>query len=281
MRRGDEMASLEGKVALISGIARGMGRTHALELARAGASIVGFDIGAPLETVTYTGPTSSDLDETVLQVQALGREILVRTADVRVRADVDKVVAEALELFGRIDIVVANAGIIGNGESRSVTDDQWNAIIDTNLTGAWYTIQSALPAMIDANRGGSIVIIGSGAIGFPRVAAYSAAKAGCVGLMKSLAAELAAHQIRVNLIHPTMVGTPMILNDAAFQRWRPDLDSPTVDDVRDAMSRVNSLDVPFVEPEDISRAVGWLVSDDARYVTGIELQVDAGSSLHH
>jgi SDR family mycofactocin-dependent oxidoreductase len=275
------MASLDGKVALISGVARGMGRTHAVELARAGASIVGFDLGAPLETVTYTGPTSADLETTASEVEALGQEILALTADVRVRSDVDKVVAEAIERFGRIDIVVANAGIIGNGESRSVTDDQWNAIIDTNLTGAWYTIQSALPAMIDAGRGGSIVIIGSGAIGFPRVAAYSAAKAGCVGLMKSLAAELAEYKIRVNLIHPTMVGTPMILNEASFHRWRPDLESPTVDDVREIMSRVNSLDVPFVEPEDISRAVGWLVSDDARYVTGVELQVDAGSSLHH
>ena len=273
--------SLLGKVALVSGAARGMGRAHVLELAAAGADVIGFDLAAPVKTVPYPGATPEDLKATATAVEALGRRMISIEADVRDASAVDAVVAAGLREFGRIDIVVANAGVLRNAPSVRFSDDEWRTVIDINLTGAWHTIRSALPAMLDAGRGGAIVIIGSGAIGFPQVAAYSASKAGCVGLMKSLAAELASSDIRVNLIHPTVVATPMLQNEPTFRRARPDLEAPSLSDVEPQMHRINAMDVGYIDPEDVARAVRWLCSDEARYVTGVELKVDAGSSLQH
>ena len=261
---------LEGKVALVSGAARGQGRSHAVRLAQEGADVIAFDVCKQLDTVPYPLATSEDLKETARQVEDLDRRIIAREADVRDAAAVRAVVEEGVAELGRLDIVSANAGIVSYVENAwSMDDSVWEEMIAVNLTGVWKTVKAAVPSMIAAGHGGSIVLTSStaGLKGMAGIAHYDSAKHGVVGLMRTLAIELAPHSIRVNTVHPTGVRTPMVVNDFTAQF----LDNPD-----NATNVMNLLPVELVEPVDISNAVLWLASDEARYVTGTCLPVDAG-----
>jgi SDR family mycofactocin-dependent oxidoreductase len=275
------MGSLDGKVAFITGAARGQGRSHALALAREGADIVALDIGEDaVETVPYPLGTEAELDETIAAIEGLGRRVLKGVADVRDLAQIESVVDAALETFGGIDIVCANAGIGSFFVSWEITAQEWQDMIDVNLTGVFNTTRATLPSMVERGQPGSLVLTSSsaGLIGYPNTAHYTAAKHGVIGLMKVLAQELGPHGIRVNAICPTAVGTAMILNQTTFELFAPDITNPTAADVREAFAGLNSLpDLPWIEPEDVSAAVVWLCSDAARYVTGIAMPIDAGN----
>ena len=261
---------LEGKVALISGAARGQGRSHAVRLAQEGADIIAFDVCRQLPTVGYKMATPEDLKETAKQVEDLDRRIIAREADVRDGAAVRAIVEEGVAELGRLDIVSANAGIATFSENAwSMEEDVWEETIAVNLTGVWKTLKAAIPAMIDAGNGGAIVITSStaGIKGMAGIAHYDSSKHGVVGLMRTLAIELAPHSIRVNTVHPTGVNTPMVVNDYMAQFLSDDFA---------AANMMNLLPVEMVEAVDISNAVLWLASDEARYVTGTCLPVDAG-----
>ena len=263
---------LEGKVAFITGAARGQGRSHAVRLAQEGADIIAVDICRQIDSVTYPMATPEDLDQTVKEVEALDRRIVARQADVRdeagLRAAFDAGVAE----LGPVDIVLANAGIAPM--SMHEIHQAWQDVIDVNLTGVFNTVETAIGSMIERGQGGAIVLTSSTAgingIGGPTRGGlgYTAAKHGVVGLMRSYANTLAPHTIRVNSVHPTGVRTPMVVNDvmAEFLAADPSLSN----------AMANALPVDMVEPVDISNAILWLVSDDAGYVTGVTLPVDAG-----
>lgn len=262
---------LQGKVALISGVARGQGRAHALRLAGEGADIIGFDVCADLPQAPYQLATPDDLDETRRLVENLDRRFIGRVADVRSTAEVEAVVSEGFSEFERLDIVCANAAITGFvPDAWSITEDQWEAMIGVNLTGVWKTVKAAAPLMIEAGNGGSIIITSSsaGTKGMINLAHYSAAKHGVVGLARTLANELAPHSIRVNTIHPTGVNTKFINNPhiQGFMEENPDWGA----------NMQNALPVEQLDPEDISAAVAWLASNDARFVTGVALPIDAG-----
>lgn len=274
------MGSLDGKVAFITGAARGQGRSHALRLAAEGADIIALDIGRhAFETVEYPVGTGAELDETVAEVEALGRRAVKGLADVRDLAQVQTVVDAGLDRLGRIDIVCANAGIGSFVSSMEMSAQQWQEMIDVNLTGVFHTVRAAVPSMIERGEGGSLVLTSStaGLIAFAHTAHYTAAKHGVIGLMKTLALELGQHGIRVNAVCPTTVNTPMIANAPTFELFRPDITAPTAEDVREPFAALNILDVPWIEPEDVSEAIVWLCSDAARSVTGVALPVDAGN----
>ncbi|WP_433284438.1 mycofactocin-coupled SDR family oxidoreductase [Pseudonocardia sp. CA-142604] len=272
---------MTGKVALISGAARGQGRNHAVRLAAEGADIIAFDIAAPVRAQGAPAASPADLAETVRLVENLDRRIVATEADVRDGDAVADLVDRGVGELGGLDVVVANAGIYGKaGPVAQMTSADWQAVIDTNLTGVFHTVRPAIPHLI--SRGGGAVIITSSSIGLrpvPNMAPYSAAKAGLTGLMRTLALELAEHSIRVNSINPTTVGTPMLLNPANFRLFRPDLDNPTEEDVRPAYRSLNALPVAYLDPDDISNAVLFLASDDGRYITGVALPVDAGYAV--
>jgi SDR family mycofactocin-dependent oxidoreductase len=267
------MGTLEGKVAFITGAARGQGRAEAIRLAQAGADIVAVDICQQLESVVYKMSTADDLDETVRLVKDLGRRIVAEEADVRdvdaLQAAFDRGVAE----LGPVTIVVANAGIGPGGMAPA--EVQWTEVIDVNLKGVWNTGRVAIPSMIEHAQGGSIILTSStgGVTGSPSdvpgMLGYTAAKHGVIGLMRSWANFLAKHSIRVNSVAPTTVRTPMA-NDgdvSMIMKYAPEL----------ANSLTNALPVEAVDAEDVANAVAWLASDEARYITGTVLPVDAGS----
>jgi SDR family mycofactocin-dependent oxidoreductase len=265
------MGKLDGKVALISGVARGQGRSHAVRMAEEGADIIGFDLCSQVDTVSYPMSTPDDLQETVRLVEELDRRIVVAEADVRDSAATEEVVAQGVGEFGRLDIVCANAGIVSFTDlTYEMSDDEWQDMIDINLTGVWRTCKAAIPHMIEAGNGGSIVITSStaGIKGMARFGHYVATKHAVVGLARSLANELAEYSIRVNTVHPTGVETPMVVNDEmpAFMEKHPEMGE----------NMVNALPVEMVAPEDISNAIIFLSSEDARYITGVMLPVDAG-----
>lgn len=272
---------VEGKVAFISGAARGQGRAHAVRLAEEGADIIAFDVAGPVPAQGAPAATPEDLAETVRLVEKFGRRIIAARADAREPEAVTALLADGVAQLGRLDIVVANAGIQGiPGSVADTSASDWQAVLDTNLSGVYNTVKPTIPHLIDAG-GGSITMISSSiALKLvPGLAPYGAAKSGLVGLMKTLALELAAHSIRVNSIHPTTVQTPMLINDVNFRLFRPDLDDPTLDDVEPVYRSLNALPVPWVEPSDVANALLFLASDEARYITGITLPVDAGYAL--
>jgi SDR family mycofactocin-dependent oxidoreductase len=275
------MGKLDGKVAFISGAARGQGRSHAVTLAKEGADIIAFDIceDIPSIAVLYPLATPEDLQETVRLVEEAGGKIVARKADVRDFAGVSAVLNEGLEMFGHVDIVLANAGIINLMQSWDYPEQTWRDIIDVNLTGVWNTVRAAIPAMIERNEGGSIVITSStaGLRGFSHTSPYSAAKHGVVGLMQSLTNELAPHWIRVNTVHPTSADTPMLQNPNTYKLFMPDKENPGRDDLAENMFGHSPLPISWVEAKDISAAILFLVSDEARYITGVSLPVDAGA----
>ena len=273
------MGRVEGKVALITGAARGQGRAHAVRLAEEGAAIVAVDLDGRIDSIAYPLASTGDLEETLSMVEAVGGDILATTADVRDQGTLDEVVRSTVTRFGRIDIVCANAGIVSYGPTWELTEAQWQDIIDVNLTGAFHTVKAAVPAMIAAGNGGAIVLTSSTAAfaSTPNIAAYSASKHGLVGLMWTLASELAPHHIRVNTVHPTTVPTPMILNDATYRLFCPDVEAPTKELFESRLIERSPMGVSWIQPEDISNAILWLVSDEARYVTGASVPVTAGA----
>ncbi|PZU01873.1 MAG: SDR family mycofactocin-dependent oxidoreductase [Gordonia sp. (in: high G+C Gram-positive bacteria)] len=275
------MGKLEGKVAFITGAARGQGRSHAIRLAQEGADIIAVDTAKQVATVPYDTATAADLEQTVKEVEALDRRIVASEVDVRDLAALKKAADDGVAQLGRLDIVIANAGINSMAPALEMDEEMWQTMIDINLTGVWKSIRAAAPHIVAGGRGGSIVITSSlASISVnENIAHYSAAKSGLVGLMSVLAKELGPQSIRVNSIHPTTVATPMILNEATYKLFRPDLENPTRADFDEAASEMNRLPVPMVEPVDISEAVLYLVSDSGRYVTGTTHVVDAGGRL--
>jgi (+)-trans-carveol dehydrogenase len=279
------MGLLDGKVAFVTGAARGQGRSHARRLAEEGADVIVIDACATPEWLSYPLASEDDLAQTVKEVEALGRRIVARRADVRDLAAVRAVLDEGVaELGGRLDIVCANAAIISQPAPTWEIDlGQWRELIDVTLTGVFVTLKAAIPHMIAAGNGGSIALTSSGAalISGAGLGDYKVTKAGVLSLTRTLACELAEHFIRVNALCPTAVDTPMIQNESLYRSFRPDLENPGREDVKAGFQTMNLLPIPWVDPVDVSNAIVWLASDAARYITGITLPVDAGNALKH
>jgi SDR family mycofactocin-dependent oxidoreductase len=265
-----------GRVAFVTGAARGQGRNHAVRLAREGADLIVADACADVATIGYGLATEADLAETVRLVEQEDRRAVAGKVDVRdgaaLRALVDRGVAE----LGRLDVVVANAGVGGSSPLAEMSDDTWQDMIDINLTGVFKTIRAALPHL---SAGAAIVLTGSiaAAKGLPNNTHYTAAKHGVVGIMRALANEVGPQGIRVNCVNPTNVDTPLLFNDAIYRLFRPDLEAPGREDVVDIMRGMHALETGWVEPDDVSNAVLFLASEEARFVTGVALPVDAGA----
>jgi (+)-trans-carveol dehydrogenase len=275
------MPSLTGKVAFITGAARGQGRSHAVRLAEEGARLVLVDACRTLETVPYPMATSQDLLDTTSLAKAAGAEVLTAELDVRDLPGLHELAGQAMDRFGRIDMVIANAGISSPAPTLTMSEPVWQEMIDVNLTGVWKTIAATVPHIQAGGRGGSVVIVSSLAAIAPHenIAHYTAAKAGLIGLMKVLAKELAPEGIRVNTIHPGTVATPMVLNDSTYRLFRPDLDAPTQSDLEVATRTLHAMPVALLEPADITATVLHLVSDAGRYITGTTQLIDAGGAL--
>jgi SDR family mycofactocin-dependent oxidoreductase len=269
---------VEGKVAFITGAARGQGRSHAVRLAQEGADIIAVDLCAQVGSVPYPMATPEDLANTVKEVEALDRRIVAARADVRDYAGLKQPLDDGVAQLGRLDIVCSNAGIFSIGAAAELDETTWQDVIDINLTGMWHTCKAAIPHLIAGGRGGSIVITSSdaGLKAYQNVAHYVSAKHGVVGLMRTLALELAPHLIRVNSLHPSTVNTDMVQNEATYRLFRPDMQNPGPQELAQAGVSINALPIPWLEPVDISNAVLFLASDEARYITGVTLPVDAG-----
>jgi SDR family mycofactocin-dependent oxidoreductase len=272
---------VEGKVAFITGAARGMGRAHAVTLAREGADIIAVDLLKQVDGVAYPMSTQEDLAETVRQVEALDRRIVATQADVRDYDGLKLALDDGVAQLGRLDIVSANAGIVNYGTLEEFPEQIWQDMIDINLTGAWHTAKAAIPHLRTGGRGGSMIFSSSlaGQIPFTTAGHYTAAKHGVVGMMRTFALELAPEFIRSNAVLPGTVNTPMVQNLRHFKKFRPDLENPTLEDTVEVSRALNAIPVPWLESEDVSNAVLWLASDESRYVTGVAIPLDAGMSL--
>ncbi|WP_067662833.1 mycofactocin-coupled SDR family oxidoreductase [Nocardia miyunensis] len=275
------MTGLEGKVALISGAARGQGRSHAVRLAGEGADIIALDICADIATMDYPNASSADLKETVAQVEALGRRIVAFETDVRDAAATRKAVDQGHEAFGRIDIVLSNAGIVRLSDGPDDYAQIWQDVVSTNLSGGFHVVNAAVPHIISGGRGGSIVFTGSTAGVRPTASlnpaalAYTASKWGLVGICKQYAASLAEHSIRVNIVHPTGVASGMTMNEAMAR-----LAQEAAAGGDNSISQMqNAMPIAILQPGDISDAIAFLVSDQAKWITGVSLPVDAGFSI--
>lgn len=278
------MGQLEGKVALITGAARGQGRSHAVRLAQEGADIIGVDLVSGIESVEpfYELATDEDYAETVRQVEALDRRIVAARADVRDIDALTRAVEDGVAQLGRLDIVVANAGIFTFGdETHRISEQGWQDLMDINVTGVWHTYKAAAEHLIAAGAGGSVIIISSlaGFKGLANVAAYTTTKHAIVGLMKVLANELGPHGIRVNTIHPNSIDTPMVKNPATYRLFRPDLEDPQASDAEEAFAGLNPFGKAWIEPIHVSNAVAWLASDQSYYVSGGQIPVDGGAAI--
>jgi len=272
------MGRVEGKVAFITGAARGQGRAHAIRLAEEGADIIGIDVCGPIETVNYPMPTPEDLDEVAREVEKRGRKAFTRVVDVRDQAAVRKAVADGVAELGGLDIVIANAGILAisvdEPEDPAARQKVWQTTLDINVGGVWNTVEAAAPVMKETGKGGAIVLTCStqglkyAANNDISLTSYTVAKHGMVGLMRCTAADLAPYSVRVNSVHPTGVTTPMVTNEVMGEYGAK---HPRLGELMG-----NLLPVPTVEPEDITEAVLYLVADSGRYVTGVTLPVDAG-----
>jgi (+)-trans-carveol dehydrogenase len=271
---------LAGKVAFITGAARGQGRSHAVALAREGADIIAMDLCKDVDTVAYPLAGPEDLTETVRQVEALDRRIVAGQADVRDLAAITTLLASAVGELGRLDVVCANAGVASYGPSVELTEQQWEDMIGINLSGVWRTIKACVPHIRAHGEGGSVIITSSasGLRGIPNAGHYAAAKHGLVGLCKVLALELAPENIRVNTIHPTTVNTPMTQNQATIDLFLPGQADQSTEAFARIAQRLNPMPVPWIEPETVSNLVVFLASDDARYITASAIPVDAGMS---
>jgi SDR family mycofactocin-dependent oxidoreductase len=264
---------VEGKVAFITGAGRGQGRSHAVRLAEEGADIIAMDILEDYPSVGYPMATEDDLHETVRLVEALGRRIVARRADVRDPASLRELLDDGVSRLGRLDVVSANAGVCSVQPWDQVTPELWQDTLDTNLTGVWNTMVAAVPHLIEGGGGSMIATAStSGVKGVPFLSPYVAAKHGVVGIVRSLANELARHHIRVNTVLPAGVNTPMLMGLGAL--------APLLE-IDPALGGIfeNALPVTFIEARDVSEAVLFLASDESRYVTGLEFTVDAGQTI--
>lgn len=271
---------LRGKTALITGAARGIGRAQAVRFAEEGADIIAIDVCGPIESVTVPHSTPQDLAETARLVEQAGGRIVTGIVDVRNPDELSEAVEQGASRFDGIDIVCATAGITSRGTAVDLSEAAWRTMLDVNLTGVWNTCTAAVPHLIGRGTG-SVVLVSSiaGLRGLIGVAHYTAAKHGVVGLMRSLAHDLAPHGIRVNCVLPTNVDTPLIQNDVVRSGFRPDLDRPpTHEEFAAAATRMNLLAVPWVQTVDVANASLFLASEEARYITAISLPVDAGST---
>jgi len=276
------MGRMDGKVAFVTGAARGQGRSHAVRLAREGADIIAVDICREFDNSPADGATPEDLDVTAGMVKDAGGRVMTAEVDVRdfdaLRATVD----DGVEQLGRLDVIVANAGIgTTAGKLHKADGALWQEMIDVNLSGVWKSVKAGVPHILNGGRGGSIVLTSSvaGAKAYPHVGHYVAAKHGVIGLMRSFAVELGQHMVRVNAVLPTHVNSPLLMNENTYRAFRPELENPGPDDLAPVCQSFHFLPIPWVTPEDISNAVLFLASDEARYITGVALPVDAGSCL--
>jgi SDR family mycofactocin-dependent oxidoreductase len=268
---------LEGKTAFITGAAQGMGRCHAIRFAREGADLILIDLNDPSDVdVPYQTGSLEALEETAQLVEQAGGRAFVRAADIRDREALKRVYDESADEFPRLDVIVANAGIAGHGRFLELTQWDWQQMIDINLTGAFNTVQTFLPRMLAGGNGGSIIIVSSvaGTKGLPYFAAYCSAKHGLQGLMAVIAQEFSEHAIRVNTINPGPIATPMNLNDMILSLFT---DDKTMEIFQKSFSPMLPLpEIGFIDPDHVTDAVTWLASDEAKYVTGLAIPVDAG-----
>ncbi|MHA7651862.1 mycofactocin-coupled SDR family oxidoreductase [Mycobacterium sp. ML4] len=274
---------VEGKVAVVTGAARGQGRSHALRLAEEGADIIAVDVCKPIvKNTTIPASTPEDLAETADLVKGLNRRIVTAEVDVRDFDALKAAVDSGVEQLGRLDIIVANAGIGNGGDTLDKTSEyDWQEMIDVNLSSVWKTVKAGVPHIRAGGKGGSIILTSSvgGLKAYPHCGSYVAAKHGVVGIMRSFAVELGQHMIRVNSVHPTHVATPMLHNEGTFKMFRPDLENPGPDDMAPICQMFHTLPIPWVEAQDVSNAVLFFASDESRYITGVTLPVDAGACL--
>jgi SDR family mycofactocin-dependent oxidoreductase len=277
------MGRVQGKVAFITGAARGQGRSHAVRLAEEGASIVAIDICAPIASMRYPLATPEDLQQTVKEVEATGQKIIARQADVRDRSQLQAVIDEAVSTFGRVDVVVANAGIcpmMDPSLCQGFVD-----VTDVDLIGVMNTVAVALPHL---QSGASIIVTGSTAgmmegttenLGASGGVGYAWAKQVIVRYVEVLALQLAPHMVRLNAIHPTNCDTHLLQNDDIYRAFRPDLENPTKEDAALAFPAMQAMPIPWIDPLDVSHLVAFLASDESRYVTGLNIRIDAGAML--
>lgn len=273
------MNKLDGKVALVTGAARGQGRSHALALANEGASVIACDIASQIDTVPYPLATADDLKETVSLVENLGARCIPATVDIRSTTEVDSMVDDAITELGRIDVLVANAGICGYCTFVNLTDDVWDDMINTNLSGTFRCLRAVLPHMTNQNYGRIIVTSSdTGRSGAPNISHYAATKWGVIGLAKSLALETAQTGITVNTICPTTTNTPMVTNDQNYRLFCPDIETPSLEDALPRLATLNPMERPWLDPNEVSRAVLYFASDDGGYVSGAVLEVSMGAA---
>lgn len=275
---------VQGKVAFITGAARGQGRSHAVRLAQEGADIIAMDICGEVGRTSqfYPPATADDLDETASLVKEAGANVFTYKADVRDFEALKSGLDEGVSQMGRLDIVCANAGVFQFGSDVADQDvADWKDVIDVNLTGVFNACKAAVPHVLQSGDGGSIVLTSSdaGVKGFAKFGHYVASKHGVIGLMKALALELGPHSVRVNVVAPTNCNTTMIQNEATYKLFRPDVENPTPEQFAEASSTLLLLPQPWVEPLDVSNAVVFLSSDEGRFITGLTLSVDGGSAL--
>ena len=274
---------LEGRVAFITGAARGQGRAHAIRLASDGADIIAIDICGPISgTITYPLATAEELAETVRAVESTGRKVLAREVDIRDLAALQQVVSDGVEQFGRLDILIANAGVLSWGRLWEMSEEQWDTVIDVNLNGTWRTIRAAVPAMIEAGNGGSIIIVSSsaGLKATPGNGHYSASKHGLVALTNALALEVGEFGIRVNSIHPYSIDTPMVERKAmmaVFAKHPSYLHSFAPMPLHPVNHEGKKGLKEFMAPEEVSDVVAWLAGDGSASLSGSQIAVDRGT----
>jgi len=276
-------ATLEGRVAFVTGAARGQGRAHAVRLANEGADIVAVDVCGPVsDTITYPSATAEDLAETASAVEATGRKVLAREVDIRDLAAQQQLVSDTIEQFGRLDVVVANAGVLSWGRMFEMSEDQWDTVIDVNLNGTWRTLRATVPAMIEAGNGGSIIVVSSsaGLKATPGNSHYAASKHGLVAITNSLALEVGEYGIRVNSIHPYSIDTPMVEPDAMmeiFGKYPTYIHSFSPMPFHPVNHEGKKGLQEFMTAEEVSDVVTWLASDASATISGSQIAVDRGT----
>ena len=272
------MGDLTGKVAFITGAARGQGRAHAIRLAEDGADIIAVDICAPVANMAYPMGTEEELAETAALVEKEGRRVFTAKADVRDGASLKAALDQGVEELGGLDIVIANAGIATFTPSHLISEEEWHDVIEINLSGVWRTVKVAIPHLIERGSGNIILTSSAaGECGPANLAHYTATKHGVLGMMKTFVNELSQYNIRVNSLMSTQVDTPIIMHEQVYKLFAPHLDNPTREDFEKASTTINALPIPWIEPVDVANAAAFLVSDQARYITGTGLKIDAGT----
>jgi SDR family mycofactocin-dependent oxidoreductase len=277
------MGKLDGKVAFITGAARGQGRSHAVRLAEEGADIIAVDICAPISSMNYPNASPEDLDQTVKEVEATGRKVIARQADVRLREQLKDVMDEGIAAFGHVEVVLANAGICP-GRDDTLCGGFVDAT-DVDLIGAMNTVAVSLPHL---QAGASIVVTGSTAgmmkgttemMGNTGGVGYSWAKQTVIRYVEVLALQLASHMIRMNGVHPTNTDTALLHNIDVYRAFRPDLENPKREDVMGSLPLMQAMPIPYIDPLDVSNLMAFLASDESRYITGMNIRIDAGAML--